>query len=139
MSEDIRSEDSGPPAPIKTTYSDKELSYFKQIILKKRNAAAEDVERLHQQLKDSREQTEFEASSGSDMEEGGGDAMEIEKLYLLVARQNKFIGELDRALDRIGLKTYGMCKVTGKRISKERLEAVPHTQLSIEAKNKIRR
>lgn len=128
-----------PQKPVKTTFNERELEYFRQIILNKRSKAAEDAERLRYQLKESREQTEFDPSSRSNMEDGDADAVELEKLYLLIARQTKFINELDRALDRIENKTYGMCKVTGKPISKERLEAVPHTQLSIEAKNKIRR
>jgi DnaK suppressor protein len=60
--------------------------------------------------------------------------MEREKLYLMIARQQKYIGYLDRALERIDAGTYGVCKVTGKAISKDRLEAVPHTEISIEAK-----
>jgi RNA polymerase-binding transcription factor DksA len=52
----------------------------------------------------------------------------------MIARQQKYIGYLDRALERIDNRTYGVCKVTGKAISKDRLEAVPHTEISIEAK-----
>jgi RNA polymerase-binding transcription factor DksA len=55
---------------------------------------------------------------------------------MMVARQQKFVGYLDRALDRISDRTYGVCKVTGNPISKDRLEAVPHTEISIEAKLK---
>ncbi|MEM9665117.1 MAG: TraR/DksA C4-type zinc finger protein, partial [Bacteroidota bacterium] len=65
-------------------------------------------------------------------------AMEREKLYLMIARQQKYIGYLDRALERVKNGTYGICKVTGKPIAKERLEAVPHTEISIEAKLKQR-
>ena len=68
------------------------------------------------------------------MADAGTDAMEREKLYLMLARLRKFVGYLDRALERIENKTYGICKVTGKPIAKERLEAVPHTEISIEAK-----
>ncbi len=73
------------------------------------------------------------------MADAGTDAMEREKLYLMMARQQKFVGYLDRALERIENKTYGICKVTGNPISKERLEAVPHTEISIEAKLKQKR
>ena len=52
----------------------------------------------------------------------------------LIAREQKYIGYLDRALERIANRTYGICKVTGNAIAKERLEAVPHTEISIEAK-----
>lgn len=54
----------------------------------------------------------------------------------MVARQQKYVGYLDRALERIENRTYGVCKVTGNPISKERLEAVPHTEISIKAKLK---
>ena len=72
------------------------------------------------------------------MADAGTDAQEREKTYMLYNRTRKFIRYLDDALKRIDNKTYGVCKVTGKRISKGRLEAVPHTQLSIEAKLKRR-
>jgi DnaK suppressor protein len=65
----------------------------------------------------------------------GTDSMEREKLSLMIAREKKYKEYLERALDRIADKTYGICKVTGKAIPKERLEAVPHTEISIEAKN----
>jgi len=68
------------------------------------------------------------------MADAGTDAMEREKLYLMIARQQKFMGYLERALERIANKTYGLCKVTGQPIPKGRLEAVPHTEISIEAK-----
>ena len=55
-------------------------------------------------------------------------------LYLMISRQQKYIGYLDRALKRIDLKTYGICKITGKPIPKERLDAVPHTETTVEAK-----
>ena len=57
----------------------------------------------------------------------------------MLARQKKYIGYLDRALERIDNRTYGVCKVTGNPISRERLEAVPHTEISIEAKRKQKR
>ena len=68
------------------------------------------------------------------MADAGTDAQELEKLYLMIARQQKYVGYLERALDRIQNGTYGICKVTGKPIPKERLLAVPHTEISIEAK-----
>lgn len=91
------------------------------------------------QLKDSREQAENDSAYSFHMADAGTDAMEREKLYLMVARQQKFIGYLDRALERINTRTYGICKVTGNTISKERLEAVPHTEISIKAKLKQKR
>ena len=120
----------------KTPFSDKELEHFKALILKKRADAVEDIDRMKAQLEDSREQAENDSAYSFHMADAGTDAMEREKLYLMVARQQKYVGYLDRALERIKNKTYGICKVTGKPISKERLEAVPHTEISIEAKLK---
>ncbi len=117
-----------------TPFSAKELKHFKQLILDKRNNAVEDIERMNLQLKDSREQAENDSAYSFHMADAGTDAMEREKLYLMMARKQKYVGYLDRALERIESKTYGICKVTGKPISKERLESVPHTEISIEAK-----
>lgn len=122
-----------------TPFTDTELEHFRGIILEKRTSALEDIERMLLQLKDSREQAENDSAYSFHMADAGTDAMEREKLYLMVARQQKFIGYLDRALERIKTRTYGICKVTGNAISKERLEAVPHTEISIKAKLKQKR
>ena len=119
-----------------TPFSTKELEYFKRLILDKRHNAVEDIERMRIQLKDSREQAENDSAYSFHMADAGTDAMEREKLYLMMARKQKYVGYLDRALERIESKTYGICKVTGKPISKDRLESVPHTEISIEAKLK---
>lgn len=117
-----------------TPFSDKDLEHFRGLILDKRSSAQEDVERMRGQLEDAREQAENDTAYSFHMADAGTDAMEREKLYLMIARQQKYIGYLDRALDRIDNRTYGVCKVTGDPISRERLEAVPHTEISIEAK-----
>ncbi len=119
-----------------TPFSDEELAYFLELIEKRRQAASEDIERMRSQLANSREQSENDTAYSSHMADAGTDAMEREKLYLMIGRQQKYIGYLDRAVERIENKTYGVCKVTGKPISKERLEAVPHTEISIAAKLK---
>lgn len=119
-----------------TPFSDEELAHFKELILKKREDATEDIDRMRAQLEDAREQSEGDSAYSFHMADAGTDAMEREKLYLMIARQQKYVGYLDRALDRIRNKTYGICKVTGQPISKERLEAVPHTEISIAAKLK---
>ena len=121
---------------IKTPFTEEELDHFKNLILERRTAALEDVDRMRNQLKDAREQSENDTAYSIHMADAGTDAMEREKLYLMIARQNKYIGYLERALERIENNTYGICKVTGNPISKERLEAVPHTEISIEAKLK---
>lgn len=124
---------------VKSPYSDDILAHFKELILEKRDAAHDDVNRMRSQLADAREQSENDTAYSHHMADAGTDAMEREKLYLMIAREQKYIGYLDRALERIENKTYGVCKVTGKPISKERLEAVPHTEISIEAKLKQKR
>lgn len=119
-------------------YSDEELEYFKEIILKKREEAETELESLQNSLRDSMENASDESAYSFHMADAGTDAQEREKTYMLYNRTRKFIKYLDGALKRIENKTYGVCKVTGKKISKGRLEAVPHTQLSIEAKLKRR-
>lgn len=119
-------------------YSDKELEYFRNIILKKREEAEKELKSLQNSLRDSMENASDESAYSFHMADAGTDAQEREKTYMLYNRTRKFIKYLDDALKRIDNKTYGVCKVTGKKISKGRLEAVPHTQLSIEAKLKRR-
>ncbi len=120
----------------KTPFSDEGLQHFKELILKRRKAATDDIERMRSQIEEASEQASDNTAYSFHMADAGTDAMEREKLYLMIARQQKYIGYLDRALERIENKTYGICKVTGDPISKERLEAVPHTEISIEAKLK---
>lgn len=119
-------------------YSDEELEYFRDIILKKREEAQNELESLQSSLRDSMENSNDESAYSFHMADAGTDAQEREKTYMLFNRTKKFIRYLNEALKRIDNKTYGVCKVTGKKIAKGRLEAVPHTQLSIEAKLKRR-
>ena len=119
-----------------TVLTSKELDYFRSLILERRQEAVEDIDHMKMQLADSREQAANDLAYSSHMADAGTDAMEREKSYLMIARQQKYIGYLDQALERISNRSYGICKVTGKPISKERLEAVPHTGISIEAKRK---
>ncbi len=119
-------------------YSDEELEYFREIILKKLEEAENELESLQSTLRDSMENSSDESAYSFHMADAGTDAQEREKTYMLFNRTKKFVRYLNDALKRIDNKTYGVCKVTGKKISKGRLEAVPHTQLSIEAKLKRR-
>ncbi|RMH97353.1 MAG: TraR/DksA family transcriptional regulator [Calditrichaeota bacterium] len=117
--------------PRATYLTDEELEYFRQLILQKRRDALAEIEMLEARLEDAQE------NSGGytyHMADSGTDAMEKEMLALMISRLRKYIGYLDRALDRIANKTYGICKITGKPIPKERLEAVPHTETTVEAK-----
>jgi len=119
-------------------YTDEELEYCRGIILKKRDAAEEEFEALQKTLRDNMENSSDESAYSFHMADAGTDAQEREKTYMLFNRTRKFIKYLDDAMKRIDNKTYGVCKVTGKKIAKGRLEAVPHTQLSIDAKLKRR-
>lgn len=119
-------------------YSDEELEYFRDIIIKKRDEAENELNTLQDTLRESMENSSDESAYSFHMADAGTDAQEREKTYMLFNRTKKFIRYLDDALQRIDNKTYGVCKVTGKKIAKGRLEAVPHTQLSIEAKLKRR-
>jgi RNA polymerase-binding protein DksA len=119
-------------------YNDEELEYFRQIIIKKRVETEQDLEMLQNSLRDSMESSTDDSAYSFHMADAGSDAQEREKTYMLYNRSRKFLKYLDDALVRINNKTYGVCKVTGKKISKGRLEAVPHTQISIEAKLKRR-
>jgi DnaK suppressor protein len=119
-------------------YNDEELEYFREIILKKRADAEDELNTLQRSLRESMENSSDESAYSFHMADAGTDAQEREKTYMLFNRTRKFVKYLDDAIMRIDNKTYGVCKVTGKKISKGRLEAVPHTQLSIDAKLKRR-
>lgn len=129
---EITRENGGTPARTSPLTAD-ELEEFRELILKKRADALEDIEAMRAQVEDHREH-EGDSAYSFHMADAGTDAMELEKLYLMIARQQKYVGYLERALERIENGTYGVCRVTGKPIPKERLRAVPHTEISIEAK-----
>lgn len=120
----------------KTRYSDAELQEFKAIILEKLRIAKEELTSLTNSLSNSNANgTDDTAGTYKTLEDGSA-TLEKEQTNQLAARQKKFMDNLEAALVRIENKTYGVCRETGKLIQKERLRAVPHTTLSIEAKNK---
>lgn len=121
-------------ATEKTRYSDSELQEFKGIILQKLEDARRELANLQAQLNSSNEHGTDDTASTFKVLEDGSDTLAKEEAGQLAARQRKFIEQLDNALVRIENKTYGVCRVTGKLIPKERLRAVPHTTQSIEAK-----
>ncbi|NVK52867.1 MAG: TraR/DksA family transcriptional regulator [Flavobacteriaceae bacterium] len=115
-------------------YSDEDLQEFKEIILKKIERAEEDLALLESSYKnDANNGTDDTAPTFKSFDEGA-DTMAKEANVQLAIRQEKFIRDLKNALLRIENKTYGICRVTGKLIQKERLKLVPHATLSIEAK-----
>jgi DnaK suppressor protein len=139
------------PQPIKTTttktvvkkdpsmadvrYSDKDLKEFEELIQEKLKAARSDMDELKQSLSHEGDNSTDDTAPTFKMMEDGSETMNREELSQLASRQEKFIQNLENALLRIKNKTYGICRVTGKLIPKERLRLVPHATLSIEAKN----
>ncbi len=120
---------------VKNRYSDKELAEFKVLIEEKIEKAKEDLELLKSSyMNDGNNGTEDTSPTFKAFEEGS-QTMSKEANTQLAIRQEKFIRDLRNALIRIENKTYGVCRVTGKLIQKERLILVPHATLSIEAKN----
>ena len=120
----------------KTRYSDAELQEFKEIILDKLRIAKEELSALTQSLSNPNANgTDDTAGTYKTLEDGSA-TLEKEQINQLAARQKKFIENLESALVRIENKTYGICRETGKLIQKERLRAVPHATLSMEAKLK---
>ncbi|MCG8577545.1 MAG: TraR/DksA family transcriptional regulator [Flavobacteriales bacterium] len=115
-------------------YSDKDLQEFKDIIDAKLVEAREDLDLLKGQLDHSDDHGTDDTGRSFNMMEDGSETMSREEMAQLAARQEKFIINLQNALIRIENKTYGICRVTGKLIQKERLKLVPHATLSIEAK-----
>ncbi len=118
----------------KTRYSDEELKEFEELILNKLDKAKAEFKILKGTLNKSNDEGTDTTSGNTKVLEDGADTAEKENLSQLAARQQKFINNLENALIRIKNGTYGICSVTGKLISKERLRAVPHTTQSIEAK-----
>lgn len=121
---------------VKTRYNEEELSEFKTLIQEKIRVAREELILLASSLSSvNTNGTDDTASSGKTLEDGSA-SLEKESVNQLAARQKKFIDQLEAALVRIENKTYGICRGTGKLIPKERLRAVPHATLSMEAKLK---
>ncbi len=120
--------------PNKTRYSDVELEEFRTIINKKLEAAKRELTTLQAQLTSSNDHGTDDTANTFKVLEDGSDSLAKEEAGQLASRQRKFIEQLENALVRIENKTYGICRVTGKLIPKERLRAVPHTTQSIEAK-----
>lgn len=118
----------------KTRYSDAELAEFRQIILEKLELAKRDYEQMMAVLMNKDGNDVDDTSPTYKILEEGSSTQTKEEITTMVARQQKFIQGLQAALVRIENKTYGVCRVTGKLIPKERLRAVPHATLSIEAK-----
>ena len=118
-----------------TRYSDSNLAEFKEIILKKIEKAQAELDLIKSAYMNDLNNGTDDTSPTFKAFEEGSESMSKEANSQLAIRQEKFIRDLKNALFRVENKTYGLCKVTGKLISKERLKIVPHATMSIEAKN----
>ena len=119
----------------RTRYSDAELQEFKAIIQQKIEKAEKDLALLRESFINDQNNGTDDTSPTFKAFEEGAETLSKEQNAILAGRQEKFIRDLKHALIRIENKTYGICRVTGKLIDKERLKAVPHATLSIEVKN----
>ena len=118
----------------KVRYSDEELEEFRAVILQKLELAKRDYDQIMRALRHEDSNDVADTSPTYKGLEDGSDAAYLEEQMQIASRQAKFIQGLQAALIRIENKTYGICRETGKLIAKERLMAVPHATLSIEAK-----
>jgi len=120
----------------KKRYSDAELQEFKELILSKLENAIADF-KVYRSVIDHTDGNDIQDTSPTfKVLEEGASVLSKEEAGRLAQRQHKFISHLEAALIRIENKTYGLCRETGKLIAKERLRAVPHATLSMEAKEK---
>lgn len=122
----------------KNRYSDEELEEFRQIIMEKLEVAQRDYDALKASLMNADNNSTDDTSPTYKVLEEGANTLSKEETTRLAQRQIKFIQSLQAALVRIENKTYGICRETGKLIPKERLRAVPHATLCIEAKQNKR-
>ena len=116
----------------------KDLEYFKELLLSKRQEILEDMGLIHETsiINTAKEASGNDATYSTHMADQGTDAQEREKAFYYASRDHKFLKHLDEALDRIKKGSYGICIVCGKEIPHKRLEAVPITQRCVPCKMK---
>ncbi|MEN9743850.1 MAG: hypothetical protein RLZZ65_1655 [Bacteroidota bacterium] len=119
----------------KNRYSDADLAEFKILIQEKLKEAYLDFDLLKGSLSHNDDHGTDDTGRTFNMMEDGSETLSREEVAQLAARQEKFIQSLNAALVRIENKTYGVCRVSGQLIPKERLRLVPHATMSIDAKN----
>lgn len=120
--------------PSKVRYTDEELKEFKDLIISKLDEARSDYELLRSSLTLQDDHGTNDTSPTFKLLEDAADVLSKEETAQLAARQEKFIEHLQNALIRVENKSYGVCRVTGKLIPKERLKSVPHATMTIDAK-----
>jgi len=125
-----------PITMAETKYSAADLNEFKTLIEGKLELAQEDLRQLSASMSHKDDNTTEDTAPTFKMMEDGSETMSREETAALASRQEKFIVNLENALMRIKNQTYGVCRVTGKLIPKERLKLVPHATLSMEAKQR---
>ena len=116
-------------------YSDEELAEFRQIINNKLSIARQSYGEAMQELSNANSNTDADTSASYNILEEGTEIITRENLVQKAQREYKFIKSLEAALTRIENKTYGIDRVTGELIAKERLRIVPHATLSVASKN----
>ena len=121
---------------MKKSWTKKELKEFEGFIMKKRDDCVEELEQSKDRADNMAQSESTNAIYSSHMADAGSDHQEIEKAYYWVARENKFIQYLNRALDKIDEGTFGICSSCESLISKERLLEVPHTNSCFDCKSK---
>jgi RNA polymerase-binding transcription factor DksA len=126
-------------AETKKRYSDEELEEFKQIINEKLERANQDYQDMMRALRNDEGNDVADTSPTYKILEEGAVTQNKQELLVLAQRQQKFIKGLEQALVRIQNKTYGIDRMTGELIPKERLRLVPHATLSVESKEKNKR
>lgn len=125
-------------APANTTpYNQEELEHFKSLLLRLKQETQEEIDELREAVGEI-DENEDDVSSSMDHHPGdlGTEEETKETDYVLIQRDLKKLEKIDAALDRIDNGTYGVCEDTGKKIPKERLEAIPYTRFSMEAQKK---
>ncbi len=122
------------PVLTKTYLTDEELEHFRLLLLKRREEVLRDLDILRSSLSDENVEDSINSNYSMHMADHGTDTIYRDQRFMFIARDEKYIGYIDQALDRIRNKVYGICIKSGKPIPKKRLEAVPHTSVRIEFK-----
>ncbi len=133
MADEMKTNAEGTPFHVR--YSDEDLQEFKTLILEKLEVARKEYAALKASINLSASNGTEDTSPTFKVLEEGASSLNKEEIGQLAQRQMKFIQNLEAALGRIENKTYGICRVTGKLIPKERLRLVPHATMSVEGKN----
>ncbi len=120
----------------KTYLTKEELKHFQDILLQKRAEVLRDLEIMRASLQDENNSENINSSYSMHMADHGTETLDREQRFMFIARDERYLGYIDKALERIKNGIYGICVKSGLPIPKERLEAVPHTAVRIEYKNR---